>query len=193
MACLPGDDLVPGHCIEMDRVTTLPRPPEQVWPWLVQLGKQRAGWYLPAAVERLLPERGRGLRHLDPALHQVAVGDRVPDWGPGAPQFRAEVVDPPHALVWSSLRQRSGGHRWPQGDPGPADWSAEDLPADLLALSWALVLRPVGRMQARLHLRLRMRSRSRLEPVWKVAGGAVDDMTVRLLFRGLRERLTEDS
>ena len=193
-ACLPGDDLVPGRCIVMDRAATLPAPPDQVWPWLVQLGKGRAGWYLPARVERLLPQRGRGLRRLDPQLQRVRVGDRVPDWGPGRPEFRAEVVDPPYALVWSSLRQRTRGHRWPPGDRGPSDWAADDLPDDVLALSWALVLRPELPARpplpgTRLHLRLRLRSRSRLEPVWRVLGGTVDEFTVRLLFAGLRERV----
>jgi len=31
----------------MDRGFTVDTAPEAVWPWLVQLGKRRAGWYLP--------------------------------------------------------------------------------------------------------------------------------------------------
>ena len=171
----------------MDRAGTLPAPPEQVWPWLVQLGKGRAGWYFPAAVERAIPTERRGLRRLEPGCQRLAVGDRIGDWGPGDPEFRAEVIDPPRTLVWSSLRQRSRGHRWPDGDPDP--W-APDLPDDVLALSWALVLRPLGADGSRLQLRLRARSRSRLKPLWEVAGGAFDLLTVRLLLAGLRERVT---
>ena len=44
---LPGDDLVPRADVVMDRAFDLPAPPEVVWPWFVQLGKKRAGWYLP--------------------------------------------------------------------------------------------------------------------------------------------------
>ncbi len=170
----------------MDRAGTLPALPEQVWPWLVQLGKGRAGWYFPAGVERAIPTERRGLRRLAPGYQRLAVGDRIGDWGPGDPEFRAEVVDPPRTLVWSSLRQRSRGHRWPDGDIDP--W-APDLPDDVLALSWALVLRPVGADSARLQLRLRARSRSRLKPLWQAAGGAFDWLTVRLLLAGLRDRL----
>lgn len=183
-ADLPGDGLVPGRCLRLDRAAMLPGRPADVWPWLVQLGKSRAGWYLPASLERLLPARGRGLRVLDPALQRVAIGDRVPDWGPGEPQFRAEVVDPPHALVWSSLRDRMNRHRWPLGDPGPADVLSDDV----LVLSWALVLRANGSQQTRLQSRLRVRTRSRLAPVWRVGGGLVDRLTVALLVAGLRER-----
>ena len=49
---LPGDDLVPHATTVMDRALTLPAPPEAVWPWLVQLGKRRAGWYLAWPGER---------------------------------------------------------------------------------------------------------------------------------------------
>ena len=52
-ARLPGDDLVDANVV-MDRATTLPGTAEDVWPWLVQLGKGRAGWYLPRRAERLV-------------------------------------------------------------------------------------------------------------------------------------------
>ena len=45
VAPLPGDDLVRADVV-MDRGFDLPAPPDEVWPWLVQLGKRRAGWYL---------------------------------------------------------------------------------------------------------------------------------------------------
>jgi hypothetical protein len=49
------------------RAITIAAPPEQVWPWLVQLGYGRAGWYsydwidndnLPSA-DRILPDHGQ--------------------------------------------------------------------------------------------------------------------------------------
>jgi hypothetical protein len=49
---LPGDHLVPDADIVMDRAFDLAAPPEAVWPWFLQLGKKRAGWYLPRFVER---------------------------------------------------------------------------------------------------------------------------------------------
>ena len=178
-ASLPGDDLVDANVV-MDRATTLPGTAEDLWPWLVQLGKRRAGWYFPRTVERFLPSRGRGLRRLEPTYAGLAIGDRVPDWGPGEPEFEVALLDPPHALVYRSLRQRSRGHRWPVVDPPPAD---------TLELSWALVCRDVNQ-GVRLHLRLRMRTtRTWTVPVARVAGGAMDALTVGLLFAGLRERL----
>jgi hypothetical protein len=173
-AAMPGDDLVPDATDVIDRATTLPVGPEVVWPWLAQLGKGRTGWYLPRRVEMLLPRHG--LRRIDPSLQRIAVGDDIPDWGPGEPVFRAVVVDAPRALVWHSLRDRSNEHRW------PADPSA----AGILALSWALVLRPVAN-GTRLHLRLRLRVK---HPVLAKLGGLFDWLTIVLLFRGLRERVS---
>jgi hypothetical protein len=42
----PGDEFIPradGGVFTM--ATTLPAPPEKVWPWLVQMGGERAGFY----------------------------------------------------------------------------------------------------------------------------------------------------
>ena len=54
-ARLPGDEVVSPADVVMDRAFTLAAAPDAVWPWIVQLGKRRAGWYLPALVERLVP------------------------------------------------------------------------------------------------------------------------------------------
>ena len=41
----PGDELIPGPAHGSTMATTLPGPPERVWPWLAQMGYDRAGWY----------------------------------------------------------------------------------------------------------------------------------------------------
>jgi hypothetical protein len=41
---MPGDQLIPDAA-STTRAITITAPPEQVWPWLVQLGYGRAGWY----------------------------------------------------------------------------------------------------------------------------------------------------
>lgn len=178
-AGLPGDDLVPDATDVVDRAATLDAPPSEVWPWLVQLGKKRAGWYFPRRVEAMLPRRGRGLRHIDPVWQALAPGEDIPDYGPGTPVFRATTVDPRRALVYLSLRDRANGHRW------PADGRA-DRPG-VLALSWALVLTDLdGR--TRLHIRLRLR----VKHSWlAAAGGLFDWLTIQGLIAGLRERLAQ--
>ncbi|MBA3339119.1 MAG: hypothetical protein H0T54_05130 [Geodermatophilaceae bacterium] len=181
---LPGDDLVDGAGHVIDRATTISAPVAAVWPWIAQLGKQRAGWYFPRWVELGIPRARRGLRIIDPTLLDLTVGERVPDWGPGDPQFEVAIVEPEHALVYRSLRQKSRNWMWPERE--------DPLPDDVLALSWALVVTPVDQARSRLHLRLRMRTARERSPAM-FFGGLLDWVTVALLFTGLRERLAAPS
>ncbi|MBA3367280.1 MAG: hypothetical protein H0T99_01150 [Geodermatophilaceae bacterium] len=177
---LPGDDLVAGAGHIIDRAATIPAPVTAVWPWLVQLGKQRAGWYFPRWVELAVPPARRGLRTIDPGLLSLSPGQRVPDWGPGDPQFEVSTIQPEQALVYLSLRQKSRNWTWPD--------RTDPLPDDVLALSWALVLSPVDHMHSRLHLRLRVQAARERSPLM-ILGGLFDWVTVALLFAGLRERV----
>ena len=54
---LPGDGLVEDAQIVATHAVTLAAPPEEVWPWLLQVGWHRAGWYTARWVDRLLPVR----------------------------------------------------------------------------------------------------------------------------------------
>jgi hypothetical protein len=42
---LPGDDLIPNATWNATRAVTVAATPEQIWPWLLQIGWGRAGWY----------------------------------------------------------------------------------------------------------------------------------------------------
>jgi len=161
-----GDDLVPDATVVMDRAFDLPAPSAEVWPWLLQLGKQRAGWYLTRRVEALFPSSRRALRRLDPALVQLAVGDVIPDWGGRDASFTVAAVEAPHVLVHRSTR---GAAR----------------------MSWALTLTDQAG-GSRLHLRLRLGG-VKHQTIGRFVGGAVDLLTVAGLAAGLRERLVEES
>ena len=62
---MPGDDVVKHPTFNATRAVTIQARPEQIWPWLVQIGvTPRAGWYsydwldnlgIPSA-ERIVPE-----------------------------------------------------------------------------------------------------------------------------------------
>ena len=41
----PGDELVPGCQYRCTRAITIDAPPEEVWPWLAQVGFGKAGFY----------------------------------------------------------------------------------------------------------------------------------------------------
>ena len=165
---LPGDELIPEPEVVMERRASLPAPPEQVWPWLVQLGRGRAGWYLSRRLEWLTPRRKRALRVIAPEFQHVAVGDRVADYGREG-WFEARVVDPPHALVWGSERGTE------------------------LHVTWALVLEPDGPDRSKLRIRLRFDRRIGATAPMLVERGAemFDRFTISIMLAGLRERLAD--
>lgn len=182
---LPGDELLPDAAWVVDRAATLDAPPERVWPWLVQMGRRRGGWYMPRRVEDRLPAGWRGTRELIPAHGTVAVGDIIPDYGPEPAYFQAVRVEPGRALVYVSFRG---------GGLSVADWPpVGGWLDDAMGIVWALILTPVdGGRRTRLHIRLRANRPSSDSP-WRlpvrVVGGLFDWLTINLLFRGLAERV----
>ncbi len=173
---LPGDDVLPNARLVMDRILTLAAPPAEVWPWLEQLGKRRAGWYLPRRVERFVPPSRRAARRIEPRWLGLSIGDAIPDWGRGDPQFEIlEIERPRHLVYWSSRPRRP----------------RRDRARDPMRLTWALVLSERGAASSELHLRLRVELGHDPGPVATYGGGAMDRATVALLGRGLNERLTQ--
>jgi hypothetical protein len=95
-AALPGDDLVPVPHYRATNAVTVQAPPEQVWPWLVQMGGYtRAGWY---SLDRLDNGGVTSAWEIVPELQHLEVGDVMPTDRDGT-GFVVERLDPPHALV----------------------------------------------------------------------------------------------
>ena len=97
---MPGDELVPETSFDASRAITIEAPPEAVWPWLVQIGYGRAGWYSydlfdnaarPSA-ERILPE------YQDPKI-----GDWVPMWSKvnETTAFKIKEFEPNRWMLWA--------------------------------------------------------------------------------------------
>ena len=90
---LPGDELVAEPTACDTRGITIDAPPEAVWPWLVQMGYGRGGWYSYDAIDM----KGASSDAILPEHQSIAVGDIVPtDPGGG---FVVKVVEPGQALV----------------------------------------------------------------------------------------------
>jgi hypothetical protein len=162
-AALPGDEFVGRPDVVMDRAFSVPAPPQAVWPWVVQLGKERAGWYLPGWAERWVPARRRGLRAIDPRLQGLTPGDVIPDWGGRRATFHVAVLEAPAALVHRSVR-------------------------GAMNISWAITLAPEGTAGTRVHLRLRLQP-VRRRWLALTGGELIDALTVAGLAAGLRERV----
>jgi hypothetical protein len=167
-AALPGDDLIANPDLVATRAITVPALADRVWPWIVQLGQGRGGFYSYDVLENLVGCDIHSADQIVPQWQAITVGDQVklhPEVGLGV-----AVVEPGRALV---LR---GGV--PMGTaPPPYDFT------------WAFVLRERSDGTTRLLVRERYAYTQRwasllVEPVAVVAFV----MSQRML-RGIRDRV----
>ena len=95
---LPGDDLVPAPRIVTTRATSIVAAPDDVWPWLAQIGQGRAGFYSHAWLENLVGCRIENADAVNPEWQDVRPGDEV-RLHPQAPPLLVLAVDPGRLLV----------------------------------------------------------------------------------------------
>jgi hypothetical protein len=75
---LPGDELAPSPATYFTRAITINSPPEQVWPWLVQIGQDRAGFYSNDWLENIIADDVHNADAIHPEWQQRRFGDVVP-------------------------------------------------------------------------------------------------------------------
>lgn len=103
----PGDSIIPDAAMIYDnRSRLIHAPPSAVWPWVLQIGKGRGGWYLPSFFERFLPRRWRATREIKNEWQTLAVGDRIPDYGFNAIEdvFDVAILEEQKSIVFTSDR-----------------------------------------------------------------------------------------
>jgi hypothetical protein len=94
---LPGDRLVGRADFVATRAVTIDAPPEAVWPWLVQIGSGRAGWY---AIDRIDNPGMPSSSAIVPEHQRLAVGDLVP-MVPGTDiGLRVKELEPGRRMLW---------------------------------------------------------------------------------------------
>ncbi len=124
---IEGDDILSNAHAQLTHATTIAAPPKDVWPWLIQMGCRRGGWY---SWDRLDNAGVRSADHIIPELQHLAIGDVLPVRPVGDEGFEVVRIVPERALV---LRGTS-----------PA-WTG----------TWAFVLEPLGPAATRLVTRYR--------------------------------------
>lgn len=100
----PGDDAVPHPHIETTHAVTIHAPASAVWPWLVQMGYDRAGWYTDGwwyrQVNRFIWRQPTPRPdHIVPEWQQLTVGDIVSDGPPGTAYFTVLILEPERTLA----------------------------------------------------------------------------------------------
>lgn len=100
VADMPGDEVIHHPHFSATRAVTIAAPPSCVWPWIVQIGFGRAGFYSYDALDNL----GRpSAWTLMPEYQQVQVGDVAAPMAASPTvntSFRVREVVPFETLVW---------------------------------------------------------------------------------------------
>lgn len=162
----PGDDLVPDPHLVATRAVSVNAPASAIWPWLVQIGRGRAGWYsydrldnagLPSA-DQILPKHQR-----------MEAGDVVPmRYTNGKPYGPCVLeLEEPQYMLWGDA-----------GDPPRFTWL------------WLLREEPTGttRLVSRIRCRLSWR-----DPVFALLMEFADPFMMRKTLRNVAARAARSS
>ncbi len=96
---MPGDNIQPHPIMNATRAITIDASPERIWPWLVQIGYKRAGWY---GYDSLDNAGITSATHLVSDLQQMKVGDIIPIWE--GVNYRVVSMEPSRYLVIGGLK-----------------------------------------------------------------------------------------
>lgn len=92
-SAVAGDELIDGAQVSCTRSITIDGPPPAVWPWLVQMGFGRAGWYSYDWIDNL---GRRSADRIHPEWQDLVVGGSIPG---GPIDFAVPIADPDRAIV----------------------------------------------------------------------------------------------
>jgi hypothetical protein len=158
---MPGDEVVPRPTFNATRAVTVDARPEDIWPWIVQIGFGRAGWYSYDILDNLgHPSAER----IVPELQHVEIGDLIP-LGPGKDSgMRVKAFEPKRWILW---------------------WDNKN---QLTTWAWALDPMPGG--STRLVTRVRSRSswRHPTTAIWLVLTEVADFPMMRKCLLGIKRR-----
>ena len=143
---LPGDDLIADPKLVTTHAITINAPEEMIWPWLLQLGQGRGGFYSYDWLENLFKLDIHTVERILPDLQDLQVGDTIP-FAPDGTGMTVARLDSPHALVLLGSATLPGA----EGIVTPIRTEGAPFRA-----TWAFVLNHLSVNTTRLVVRLRM-------------------------------------
>ena len=178
----PGDDLVPNPMYETTRAITIGAAADEVWPWLVQIGYQRGGFYSYDWLENLAGLEISSAGQIDPELQHLEVGDSV-RIAPETPLTVARV-EPNRVLVLHNTMNPFNAQTVDLDDPEPGpfmDWT------------WTFTLQELDDFGTRLVVRVRASYEPRwLRPLFYALLEPPHFLMERKMMLGIKERGEKD-
>jgi hypothetical protein len=175
-AHLPGDGFTAEPAEQVTRAITIEARPEDVWPWIVQIGADRGGFYSYDGLENLFGLDIHSSHGIVPAWQHRSIGDLVYGDRRGRGGWFVMEVTPGEALVMKTANLRSGQ---PLGrDEPPAFWE----------FTWAFVLQDRGDGTTRLVVRERVAFGKRVSAILLSPLGPVSFVMTRKMMRTIKAR-----
>jgi hypothetical protein len=112
----PGTDLIPGGQRGATMAVTIDAPPSQVWPWLMQMGCDRGGWY---SWDRLDNAGVPSAERIHPEWQALAVGDHLASTPSGRAWFEVAALDPERFLGLQAPINLRDGRPFDPAGPRP--------------------------------------------------------------------------
>lgn len=172
---LPGDDLVAEPAKQVTRAITIDARPEDVWPWIVQLGADRGGFYSYDWLENLFGLRIHSADDIVDDWQELRVGDIVRADRAGTGGWYVVALQPSEALVLKVADIAAGR-------PLRRD---EQLKWEFL---WTFALRPAPEGGTRLLVRERIAFGSALTRALMAPIGLVSFVMSRRMMLGIKAR-----
>jgi hypothetical protein len=181
---LPGDELVPHPRMQSTRAITIQAPPAAVWPWLLQFGLKRGGWYSYDFLEAMAGAAGFVDGHstwrIIPELQDLKVGDKV--WmHPRILPLTVSAMETERALVF---------HTRVDLDTKAFFELGEKMPAQYVNSNWVFFLEKSAKTT-----RLLVRSRLDYGPsnlintiAWRVFTDPISFVMERRMLLGIKQR-----
>ena len=91
----PGADLIPGGTRGTTMAVTIEAPPSAVWPWLVQMGVDRAIWY---TWDYWRPWGRRSAERIHPEWQDISIGHHMPSVPDGSVWWEVAALEPERFL-----------------------------------------------------------------------------------------------
>ena len=115
----PGADLIPDGERSATMAVTIEAPPSEVWPWLVQMGTDRGGWY---SWDRLDNWGRSSAERIHPEWQEISLGDRFAGTPDGSQSWEVAALEPERFLALRMSLDLRGRQFDPAG-PRPSTYT----------------------------------------------------------------------
>jgi len=142
---LPGDDLIPDQVREHTRAITIRASADKIWPWLVQMGRDKAGFYSYESIEKCFGLEIKTSTEIIPEFQNLKEGEWIAISEDGFGFEVNEMMENEYLVLLSRPSKITDGEGEIEEYSG---WDNES--------SWAFILRKVDDNLSRLIIRTRI-------------------------------------